>query len=115
VITFASRIQLFVTVPADAATGPITVQTDGGSTDSAATFEVIADTPIISDVNPKNGTVGTEVTLTGTALKADTGPTVVTFAGGNKLSSSGAGHIRYADLSASARAKRRGHRSDRSD
>ncbi len=83
VVTFASRTQLIVTVPADAATGPITVQTEGGSATSAANFEVIANTPIISDFNPKNGTVGAEVTLTGTALKADTGPTVVTFAGGN--------------------------------
>ncbi|MEK6324767.1 MAG: peptidoglycan DD-metalloendopeptidase family protein [Acidobacteriota bacterium] len=83
VVTFASRTQLTVTVPADAATGPITVQTEGGSAISAANFEVIANTPIISDFNPKNGTVGTEVTLTGTALKAVTGPTVVTFAGSN--------------------------------
>lgn len=83
VVTFASRTQLIVTVPADAATGPITVQTEGGSATSASNFEVIANTPIISDFNPKNGTVGAEVTLTGSALKADTGPTVVTFAGGN--------------------------------
>jgi hypothetical protein len=83
VVTFASRTQLIVTVPADAVTGPITVQTEGGSATSAASFEVIANTPIIADFNPKNGTVGTEVTLTGTALKADTGPAVVTFAGGN--------------------------------
>jgi RHS repeat-associated protein len=83
VVSFASRTQLIVTVPADAATGPITVQTEGGSATSAANFEVIANTPIISDFNPKDGTVGTEVTLTGTALKADTGPTVITFAGGN--------------------------------
>jgi len=83
VVTFASRTQLIITVPADAATGPITVQTEGGSATSAANFEVIANTPIISDFNPKNGTVGAEVTLTGAALKADTGPTVVTFAGGN--------------------------------
>ena len=80
-VTFATRTQLIVTVPADATTGPIMLQTEGGSTTSANAFEVIANTPLISDFNPKDGTVGTEVTLTGATLKADTGPTVVTFAG----------------------------------
>ncbi|HEY3136892.1 MAG TPA: IPT/TIG domain-containing protein, partial [Blastocatellia bacterium] len=83
VVTFASRTQLIVTVPADAATGPITVQTEGGSATSATSFEVVPNKPVITDFNPKNGTAGTEVTLTGTALKADTGPTAVTFAGSN--------------------------------
>lgn len=83
VVTFASRTQLIVTVAADAITGPMTVLTEGGSATSAANFEVIANTPIISDFNPKSGTVGAEVAMTGAALKADTGPSVVTFAGGN--------------------------------
>ncbi|MFY9609632.1 MAG: RHS repeat-associated core domain-containing protein [Blastocatellia bacterium] len=82
-VSFASRTRLIVSVPADAATGPIAVQTEAGSAASATNFEVIADTPVITGFTPGNGTVGSEVALTGTALKADTGPTVVTFAGGN--------------------------------
>ena len=83
VVTFASRTQLIVAVPADAITGPLAVQTEGGSATSSASFEVITNIPIISDFNPKNATIGAEVTLAGTAFKADTGPTVVTFTGGN--------------------------------
>jgi RHS repeat-associated protein len=37
--------------------------------------------PAIADFNPKRGPVGTGVTLTGSALTADTGTTTVTFAG----------------------------------
>ncbi|MFY9554255.1 MAG: IPT/TIG domain-containing protein, partial [Blastocatellia bacterium] len=83
VVSFASRTQLLAVIPQDAVTGPITVQTEGGSATSTTNFEVIENAPLISDFSPKNGTVGGEVTLTGAALKADIGATVVTFAGVN--------------------------------
>jgi RHS repeat-associated protein len=44
-------------------------------------------TPSITDFNPRNGTVGTDVTIVGTSLKANTGNTTVTFtgAGGSRI------------------------------
>ena len=83
VVTSATRTQLIAIVPADAATGLITVQTQGGTATSATAFEIANNQPVIADFNPTHGEVGTEVTLTGSSLKADTGPTVVTFAGSN--------------------------------
>ena len=82
-VTTASRTQLTVIVPADAATGPVTVQTQGGTATSAANFVVLPAAPVINDFNPKHGAIGTTVTLTGTNLKVDSGPTTVTFAGSN--------------------------------
>ena len=82
-VTSATRTQLTVTVPQDAATGTISVETEGGTATSATSFQIIATAPIIADFNPKSGEIGSLVTLTGTALKAETGPTVVTFAGSN--------------------------------
>ena len=82
-VTSASRTELTVTVPQDAATGTISVETEGGTSTSATSFQIIATAPIITDFNPKSGEIGSLVTLTGTALKAETGPTVVTFAGNN--------------------------------
>lgn len=83
-VTQATRTQLSVIVPADAATGPVTVQTEGGTAVSPSDFVVSAyPAPVISDFTPKHGPVGTEVTLTGTALKVTTSDPVVTFAGAN--------------------------------
>jgi RHS repeat-associated protein len=83
-VTQATRTQLSVIVPADAATGPVTVQTEGGTGTSPSDFVVSAyPAPVISDFTPKHGPVGTEVTLTGTALKVTASEPVVTFAGAN--------------------------------
>jgi RHS repeat-associated protein len=81
-VVTATRTQLTVIIPQDAGTGPVTVQTEGGVATAPTNFDLAAVAPVISDFNPKSGTVGSVVTLTGMALKADTGPTVVTFAGG---------------------------------
>ena len=80
-VTAASQTQLLVTVPDDAATGVITVQTEGGTAVSATSFEVLPPTPLISDFDPHAGAVGSTVTLNGLWLKANSGEPVVTFAG----------------------------------
>ncbi len=77
----ATRTELTVIVPEGAVSGPVIVETEGG-TSNAVNFEVIAG-PTITSFNPQSGQVGTEVTLTGTELKAETGPVAVTFAGSN--------------------------------
>lgn len=66
-VTFASRTQLSVTVPADAATGPVSVQTEGGTASSPADFEVITG-PTIADFNPKEAPVGTLINVIGSRL-----------------------------------------------
>jgi len=80
-VTAATRSQLTVTVPADAATGPVTVQTQGGTATSPTNFVVSSPAPVITDFNPKSGHVGDSVTLTGTSLKDATTNPVVTFTG----------------------------------
>ena len=83
-VTGASRTALTVIVPADAATGPVTVETEGGTATSPSDFVVSTfPAPVISDFTPKHGLVGTEVTLTGTALKVTASDPLVTFAGAN--------------------------------
>jgi RHS repeat-associated protein len=82
-VTAASRTQLTVVVPADAATGPVTVQTQGGTATSATDFIVLPLAPTINDFNPKHGPIGSSVTLTGTNLQVAGGTTTVTFAGSN--------------------------------
>ena len=80
-VTAATRTQLSVIVPADAANGPVSVTTADGTAISPVSFEVAPNqTPAITDFNPRRGSAGTSVTLTGTALQADTGATSVTFA-----------------------------------
>ena len=83
-VTQATRTALTVVVPADAATGPVTVQTEGGTATSPSDFVVNNfPAPVITDFNPKRGPVGTQVTLTGTNLKVNANDPAVTFAGTN--------------------------------
>ncbi len=83
-VTQATRTALTVVVPADAATGPVTVQTEAGTGVSPSDFVVSTiPAPVISAFTPKHGPTGTEVTLTGTALQVTGSDPVVTFAGGN--------------------------------
>jgi RHS repeat-associated protein len=83
-VTQATRTALTVVVPADAATGPVTVETEGGTATSPNDFVVDQfPAPIITDFNPKRGTPGTQVTLTGTNLKVGANDPAVTFAGSN--------------------------------
>ena len=83
-VTQATRTQLSVIVPADAATGPVTVQTEGGTATSPSDFVISTfPAPVISDFTPKHGPVGTAVTLTGTNLKVTASDPLVTFAGAN--------------------------------
>lgn len=83
-VTQATRTALTVTVPADAATGPVTVETEGGTATSPTDFVVNQfSAPVITDFNPKRGIPGTPVTLTGTNLKVNGNDPTVTFAGSN--------------------------------
>lgn len=81
VVTAATRSELTVVVPEDATTGPISVQTEGGTVFSDDHFVVLPNPPVISNFSPQSGSVGTIVTLTGTRLKVESSPTSVTFAG----------------------------------
>ncbi|HET9713615.1 MAG TPA: IPT/TIG domain-containing protein, partial [Pyrinomonadaceae bacterium] len=83
-VTQATRTAITVVVPSDAATGPVTVETEGGIATSPNDFVVNAfPGPVITDFNPKRGIVGTHVVLTGTNLKVDANDPSVTFAGGS--------------------------------
>jgi RHS repeat-associated protein len=83
-VTQATRTALTVSVPADAATGPVTVQTEGGTATSPSDFVVQSfPAPVINDFNPKRGPVGTQVTIAGTNLKVSANDPSVTFAGSN--------------------------------
>lgn len=78
----ATQTELSVVVPADAATGSVTVQTEDGTATSPEVFEVyVPPAPTITDFNPKQGAIGSNVTITGTALKVEMDETRVTFAG----------------------------------
>jgi RHS repeat-associated protein len=80
-VTLATRTQLNVTVPAGAVTGAVTVQTAGGTSNGVPFTVGSAQPPVIADFNPKNGPVGTLVTITGTNLKVGATDPAVTFAG----------------------------------
>lgn len=83
-VTQATHTVVTVVVPADAVSGPLTVETEGGIATAPTDFVVNqAPAPAITDFNPKRGTPGTQVTLTGSNLKVDTNDPSVTFAGNN--------------------------------
>jgi uncharacterized repeat protein (TIGR01451 family) len=75
-----SNTELLATVPTDALTGLITVQTPIGGVDSSTNFIVA---PRISGFSPATGAPGTNVTVTGANL---TGATAVKFNGTNAVS-----------------------------
>ncbi len=77
----ATQTSLLVVVPDEAVTGPVTVQTEGGTAVSPTAFEVLPPVPTITGFNPQAGAIGSTVTLTGLWLKAHSGNTTVTFAG----------------------------------
>ncbi|GAB3528369.1 hypothetical protein GCM10027443_06140 [Pontibacter brevis] len=60
----ATPARLTVKVPAGAASGFVTVETPGGKATSAASFEVIP-APVFVAMAPTQGSVGTEVEITG--------------------------------------------------
>jgi RHS repeat-associated protein len=83
-VTQATRTVITVVVPADAATGPVTVETEGGTTTAPTDFVINQfPAPVITDFTPKRGTPGTQVILTGSNLKVDNSDPAVTFAGNN--------------------------------
>lgn len=82
-VNSATRTQLVVVVPADATTGPVTVQTAAGTAASPTNFTLLATPPVIADFNPKHGAIGATVTLSGTDLKSGVPNPTVTFAGAN--------------------------------
>jgi hypothetical protein len=73
--TIVSPTQITATVPSGATSGPISVTTPNGSATSANSFAVV---PKISGFTPTGGTVGTVVTINGSAF---TGTTDVRFNG----------------------------------
>jgi subtilisin-like proprotein convertase family protein len=75
--TVNSPTTITATVPAGAASGPITVQTPNGSATTSTSFQTTPP-PTVSAASPGSGKVGTAVTITGTNL---TGATQLTFGG----------------------------------
>jgi RHS repeat-associated protein len=80
-VALATRSALIAAVPEDAATGPVTVQTEGGTVVSSTSFVVLPRFPILTDFSPQSGPVGATITLNGQWLKTNNGDPSVTFAG----------------------------------
>jgi uncharacterized repeat protein (TIGR03803 family) len=70
-----SDTYMTATVPNDGTTGFVTVTTPSGTLTSNRSFFVV---PVVSGFSPPSGSVGTQVTISGTGL---TGATKVTFGG----------------------------------
>ena len=66
----ATATQLQVRVPATAQTGPPTVRTPGGQATAAASF-VFVPAPVVIDFAPRQGSVGTTLTISGMNFNAD--------------------------------------------
>jgi hypothetical protein len=73
--TVNSAVRITATVPAGATTGPISVTTPNGATNSASIFTVVP-TPSITGFTPTNGVAGGTVIISGTNF---TGATAVRF------------------------------------
>ncbi|WP_207431517.1 DUF7619 domain-containing protein [Sabulibacter ruber] len=76
----ASANQLTVSVPKDAASGKIRVQTPGGTVSSLTSFTFIP-APVITSFTPASGNAGTVVTITGKNFNADAQTDTVLFSG----------------------------------
>ncbi|MCX6873973.1 MAG: S8 family serine peptidase [Verrucomicrobia bacterium] len=75
--TVDSVLRITATVPAGAATGPISVTTPSGTTNSTTSFTVVP-VPSLSGFSPASGAPGANVTINGTNF---TGATAVRFNG----------------------------------
>ena len=75
----ATAVQLVVTIPADATTGPVTVEVDG-KTVAGSVFTVIP-TLTISALQPTSGPKNWAVTITGTGFSVTPSDNKVTFNG----------------------------------
>ncbi len=73
--TVVSDTYLTATVPTSGTTGTVTVATPGGTLKSKQSFKVV---PVITNINPTSGPVGTQVTITGSGF---IGTKTVTFGG----------------------------------
>ncbi|GAB2543064.1 hypothetical protein GCM10027189_27430 [Rufibacter soli] len=73
---YVSSTEVKATVPADAATGLLTVEGEFGVTESATVFTLTVPAPAISTVSPNSGPDGTVVQVTGTNLKGITAVTI---------------------------------------
>ena len=71
---------LTVRVPVGAASGPLRVTTPGGAAGSAGAFTFVP-APVISAFTPASGSVGTQLTLTGSNFRFDNLPDTVTVGG----------------------------------
>jgi len=76
-VTSWSDGQITATVPAAALTGPVVVMVAGTASNSSIYFNVPA--TVVSSVVPANGSVGTQVTVTGSGFRAAKGGSTITF------------------------------------
>jgi RHS repeat-associated protein len=74
-----SDTQIVATVPTSNSSGPVTVWVGGVTSNSNVNFTV--PTPRITAISPASGTVGTNVTITGSGFQAATGSGWVSFNG----------------------------------
>lgn len=79
-IVAATDTQLRVRVPATAQTGAVRLQTPGGLAAAPVGF-VFLPAPIITGFSPREGSVGTMLTLTGTFFNVDNQPDTVLVSG----------------------------------
>ena len=77
-----NSLQVQVPLPSVYTTGNVQVSASvGGKSSNQVSFQYLAYGPVISGINPANGTVGTQVTITGSNFFADTSQMVVYFNG----------------------------------
>ncbi|SHG76769.1 Kelch repeat-containing protein [Flagellimonas flava] len=84
-IDTASETTLVVTVPENATTGKITLESHGKTYTSFQDFTVLLPPPIISDFQPKEGVEGDEVTITGENFGEDASAVIILFHGSDPV------------------------------